>query len=210
MKSPDIIFETLEVGPLAVNCYIIGSKTDNTAAVIDAGGNVKEIVNILKKRNLTLKYIINTHAHFDHVGGVSELHDLTGAPFLLHKEDSPLLDFLNEQSDFFGLPSIPKPIINKHLIDNEEIALGDDAIRIIHTPGHSPGCVCFLLNDTVFTGDTLFAGSIGRTDLYGGSIDTLINSVKTRLFTLEDKVLVYPGHGPVTTIGQEKKHNPFF
>ncbi|MCF6149579.1 MAG: MBL fold metallo-hydrolase [Candidatus Kuenenia sp.] len=205
-----MIFETLEVGPLAVNCYIIGSKADNTAVVIDAGGSAEEIVKILKKRNLTLKYIINTHAHFDHVGGVSELQDLTGAPFLLHKEDVPLLDFLDEQSRFFGLPPIPKPKISKYLIDNEEIHFGNEIIRIIHTPGHSPGCVCFLLNGVVFVGDTLFAGSIGRTDLYGGSHDTLIHSVKTRLFTLEDKVLVYPGHGPVTTIGEEKKHNPFF
>lgn len=210
MKSPDIIFERLEVGPLSVNCYIIGSRSDNTAAVIDAGGNVKEIVKILKKQNLTLKYIINTHAHFDHVGGVSELHALTGAPFLLHQGDVPLLDFLDEQSNYFGLPPIPKPKVDRYLIDNEELPLGDEVIRIIHTPGHSPGCVCFLFNNAIFAGDTLFAGSVGRTDLYGGSHDTLINSVKTRLFTLEDHVLVYPGHGPVTTIGKEKKHNPYF
>ncbi|MBI2470900.1 MAG: MBL fold metallo-hydrolase [Planctomycetes bacterium] len=210
MILPDIIFETLTVGPLAVNCYIIGSKKDNTAIVIDAGGNPEEILNLIKKHNLALQFIINTHAHFDHVGGVKPLQDLTGAKFLLHQEDIPLLNYLNDQTDAFGLPAIPVPRVDKTLADDEEIFIGDEAIRIIHTPGHSPGSICFRINDAVFVGDTLFAGSIGRTDLYGGSYTKIIDSIKTRLFALEDHVIVYPGHGTFTTIGEEKQHNPFF
>lgn len=210
MKLPNIIFETLEVGPLAVNCYIIGSKKDNTAIVIDAGGDHEQILNILKKHNLTLQFIMNTHAHFDHVGGVKPLQDLTGAKFLLHQEEIPLLNYLNDQTDAFGLPPIPIPKTGKLLVDNEEILIGDEVIRVIHTPGHSPGSVCFHIDDAVFAGDTLFAGSIGRTDLYGGSYDKIISSIKTRLFTLDDHVIVYPGHGTFTTIGEEKQHNPFF
>lgn len=210
MKLPNLIFETLTVGPLAVNCYIIGSKKDNEAIVIDAGGDHEEILNILKKHALALRFLINTHAHFDHVGGVKPLQDLTGAKFLLHEEDIPLLNHLTDQTDAFGLPSISLPKIDRSLADNEEIFIGKETIRVIHTPGHSPGSICFFIDDAVFAGDTLFAGSIGRTDLYGGSYTKLINSIKTRLFTLEDHVIVYPGHGTFTTIGEEKRHNPFF
>lgn len=210
MKLTNIIFETLTVGPLAVNCYIIGSKKDNTAIVIDAGGDHEEILSILKKHNLTLQFLINTHAHFDHMGGVRPLQDLTGAKFLLHREDIPLLNYLNDQTDAFGLPSIPIPKVDRPLLDNEEILIGDEVLRVIHTPGHSPGSVCFLIDDAVFVGDTLFAGSIGRTDLYGGSYEKIINSIKTRLFTLKDHIIVYPGHGTFTTIGEERQHNPFF
>lgn len=210
MKLPKIIFETLAVGPLAVNCFIIGSKKDNAAIVIDAGGDHEEILKLLKKHNLTLQYLINTHAHFDHVGGVKPLQDLTGAKFLLHHDDIPLLNLLNEQTAAFGLPSIAIPKIDRSLVDDEEIFAGDETIRVIHTPGHSPGSICLFIDNAVFVGDTLFAGSIGRTDLYGGSYTKLINSIKTRLFTLEDHVIVYPGHGTFTTIGDEKRHNPFF
>lgn len=210
MKLPDIIFETLAVGPLAVNCFIIGSKQDNKAVVIDAGGDHEEILKLLKKHDLTLQFLINTHAHFDHVGGVRLLQDLTGAKFLLHQEDIPLLNHLNEQTAVFGLPSIAIPKIDKSLVDNEKIFIGEKTLRVIHTPGHSPGSVCFFIDNAVFVGDTLFTGSIGRTDLYGGSYTKLINSIKTRLFTMEDHVIVYPGHGTFTTIGDEKQHNPFF
>ncbi len=210
MKLHNIIFESLTVGPLAVNCYIIGSKKDNAAIVIDAGGDHEEILRTLKKYNLTLELLINTHAHFDHVGGVRPLQDLTGAKFLLHREDISLLDCLNDQTDAFGLPSISIPKVDGPLADNEEIPIGNEVIRVIHTPGHSPGSVCFLIDDAVFVGDTLFAGSIGRTDLYGGSYEKIIHSIKTRLFTLKEHVIVYPGHGEFTTVGEEKRHNPFF
>lgn len=209
-RLPDTVFQTLTVGPLEVNCYIIGSKKDDSAIVIDAGGNPEEICDILKTHNLTLRFILNTHAHFDHVGGVRYLQDKTGAKFLLHSGDIPLLDHLNDQAGAFGLSSIPVPKVDRPLEDNEEILIGDDVVRVIHTPGHSPGSVCFHIDDAVFSGDTLFAGSIGRTDFYGGSYTGIINSIKTRLFTLGDHVTVYPGHGESTTIGDERQYNPFF
>ncbi|MCF6157534.1 MAG: MBL fold metallo-hydrolase [wastewater metagenome] len=209
-KLPNIIFETLMIGPLEVNCYLIGSKKDNAAIVIDAGGNPEEILDLLKRHNLTLRYILNTHAHFDHVGGVGYLQDKTGAAFLLHQEDMPLLGYLNDQTSAFGMSPIPTPRVDKPLADNEEIPVGDETLQVIHTPGHSPGSVCFLINDALFSGDTLFAGSIGRTDFYGGSHTKIIHSIKTRLFTLGDHVVVYPGHGEPTTIGEERLHNPFF
>ena len=144
------------------------------------------------------------------MGGVRRLQDLTGAKFFLHRKDVPLLDYLNDQTDAFGLPSIPMPKVDRPLADNEEIPIGNKVIRVIHTPGHSPGSVCYFIDDVVFAGDTLFAGSIGRTDLYGGSYEEIIHSINTRLFTLEDHIIVYPGHGEFTTIGKEKRHNPFF
>lgn len=210
MKSDNLIFDVLTVGPLEVNCYIIGSKKDKTAVVFDAGGNTEDILNKLKKYHLTLKFIINTHAHFDHVGGVRALQDATGAKFMIHKDEVPLLNYLNEQSDAFGLPRIPMPKVDITFSDNEELQIDSEVISIIHTPGHSPGSSCFLIDNAVFVGDTLFAGSIGRTDIYGGSHKKIIDSIRTRLFTLDDCIKVYPGHGSFTTIGHEKKHNPFF
>jgi glyoxylase-like metal-dependent hydrolase (beta-lactamase superfamily II) len=210
MEFPEYIFEKITVGPLDVNCYVLGSKKDNTAIVIDAGGDPEKIFDILKKYNLSLRFLLNTHVHFDHVGGVKCLQDKTGAQFLLHQKDTPLLDCLNDQTTAFGLPSIPIPKVDKSITDNEEIRLGDKALQVIHTPGHSPGSVCFFFENAVFVGDTLFAGSIGRTDLYGGSYKELITSIKTRLFTLDDSVTVFPGHGECTTIGDEKRYNPFF
>ncbi len=210
MKMNDIIFETLTVGPLEVNCYVLGSEKEKTAIIIDAGGNPDEILNILKKHHLTLLYMINTHAHFDHVGGISAMQISTGAKFLIHQDEIPLLRSLNEQTDAFGLPKISMPQVDRPLKDGDKIVLGNETVVVIHTPGHSPGSICLLMENIVFTGDTLFAGSIGRTDLYGGSYDNIIRSIKTRLFTLGDHVMVYPGHGPCTTIGHEKQHNPFF
>ncbi|MFO0795025.1 MAG: MBL fold metallo-hydrolase [Candidatus Brocadiaceae bacterium] len=206
----NVIFETLTVGPLEVNCYVLGSEKDKTAIIIDAGGDSDDILKILRKHTLTLKYLINTHAHFDHVGGIKQLQDMTGAQFLLHEDEIPLLRSLNEQTNAFGLPKISMPQVDRPLKDGDKIVLGNETVVVIHTPGHSPGSICLLMENIVFTGDTLFAGSIGRTDLYGGSYDNIIHSIKTRLFALDERVMAYPGHGPCTTIGHEKQHNPFF
>lgn len=210
MKMNNVIFETLTVGPLEVNCYVLGSEKDKTAIIIDAGGDSDDILKILRKHTLTLKYLINTHAHFDHVGGIKQLQDMTGAQFLLHEDEIPLLRSLNEQTNAFGLPKISMPQVDRPLKDGDKIVLGNETVVVIHTPGHSPGSICLLMENIVFTGDTLFAGSIGRTDLYGGSYDNIIHSIKTRLFALDERVMAYPGHGPCTTIGHEKQHNPFF
>ena len=204
-----MIIKNVVVGPLEVNCYILGCEDSKEAAVIDPGDNAGEIIRIIDKEGLKPKFIINTHAHFDHIGGVKAIQDHFKIDFFLHKEDLFLVDNASEQATAFGLKPISKPVVNKYVNDGDEITLGNLTIAVIHTPGHSPGCVCYYLDSSVFVGDTLFAGSIGRTDLPGGSYETLINSVKERLFPLGDSTIVYPGHGPSTTIEDEKVHNPF-
>ena len=204
-----MIIKTIAVGPLDVNCYILGCEDTKVAAIIDPGDNADEIIKVIDKEGLNPRFIINTHAHFDHVGGVKTIQEHFKIDFLLHKEDLFLIDNVNEQATAFGLSPIPKPDVNKFVNNGDKISLGDKVINVIHTPGHSPGGVCYHVDNNVFVGDTMFAGSIGRTDLPGGSYETLINSIKERLFPLDDSTIVYPGHGPSTTIENEKKHNPF-
>ena len=204
-----MIIKNVVVGPLEVNCYIIGCEDTKEAAIIDPGDNADEIIRIIEMDELKPKFIMNTHAHFDHVGGVKEIQDYFKIDFLLHKDDTFLVENASEQATSFGLKPILKPDVNKYISNDEKITLGNKSITVIHTPGHSPGCVCFYSDSNVFVGDTLFAGSIGRTDLPGGSYETLINSIKEKLFPLSDSTSVYPGHGSSTTIGNEREHNPF-
>jgi glyoxylase-like metal-dependent hydrolase (beta-lactamase superfamily II) len=204
-----MIINDIVVGPLEVNCYILGCEDTKEVAIIDPGDNADEIIKAIDNEDLKPVYIINTHAHFDHIGGVKTLQDHFNIDFLLHEEDLFLVDNASAQARAFGLDPIPKPEVNKFVNNGDKISLGNKVINVIHTPGHSPGCVCYLIDNNVFVGDTLFAGSIGRSDLPGGSYETLINSIKEKLFPLIDNTIVYPGHGPSTTIGAEKKHNPF-
>ncbi len=204
-----MIIMNVVVGPLEVNCYILGCRDSKEAAIIDPGDNADKIIRTIENKGLKPKFIINTHAHFDHIGGVRAIQDHFKIDFLLHKDDLFLVDNASEQATAFGLEPIPKPEVSKYVNNGEEISLGSKSISVIHTPGHSPGCVCYYLDNNVFVGDTLFAGSIGRTDLPGGSYETLISSIKEKLFPLGDSTTVYPGHGPSTTIENEKKHNPF-
>ena len=182
------------VGPLMVNCYIVGCKETKAAVVIDPGGDVPRIVSELVKRDLTVKYILNTHGHWDHTGGNEELEKITQAPLLIHAADA-------------GKAS---PRGAAFLEEGQEIRFGTHGLKVIHTPGHSPGSVCFCSPGVVFSGDTLFAGSIGRTDLPGGSYEGLLDGVRKKLFCMEDDTRVYPGHGPPSTVGQERRFNPFF
>ena len=184
----------MAVGPIHANCYIVGCKETREAVVIDPGGEVPRIVSELVKRNLTVRTILNTHGHWDHTGGNDELRKITRAPLMIHPGDAPQL---NQPPDAF-------------LEEGQEVRFGTFCLRVIHTPGHSPGGVCLSGAGVVFTGDTLFAGSIGRTDLAGGDYGTLIQGVRRKLFCLGDEVRVYPGHGPSSTIGKEKAQNPFF
>ena len=197
------------VGPLEVNCYILGCEDTKEAAIIDPGDNADEIISNIEKEGLNPKFIINTHAHFDHIGGVKAIQDHFKIDFILHEGDLFLVENASEQATAFGLKPISKPVVNKNATNGEKVNLGNKSITVIHTPGHSPGGVCYYSDNNIFVGDTLFAGSIGRTDLPGGSYDTLINSIKENLFPLGDSTIVYPGHGPSTTIGNEKEHNPF-
>ena len=204
-----MIIKNIVVGPLEVNCYILGCEDTKEAAIIDPGDNADEIISNIEKEGLNPKFIINTHAHFDHIGGVKVIQDHFKIDFILHEGDLFLVENASEQATAFGLKPISKPVVNKNVTNGEKVNLGDKSITVIHTPGHSPGGVCYYSVNNVFVGDTLFAGSIGRTDLPGGSYDTLINSIKENLFPLGDSTIVYPGHGPSTTIGNEKEHNPF-
>ncbi len=204
-----MIIKNVVVGPLDVNCYILGCKDTKVAAIVDPGDNADEIIKAIDKEGLNPGFIINTHAHFDHIGGVKAIQEHFKIDFFLHKEDLFLIDNASEQATAFGLSPIPKPDVNKFVNNGDKISLGDKVINVIHTPGHSPGGVCYHIDNNVFVGDTMFASSIGRTDLPGGSYETLINSIKERLFPLGDRVIVYPGHGPSTTIGNEREHNPF-
>lgn len=204
-----MIIESMMVGPIMANCYIVGCDATRQAVVIDPGGDGDRILAAVKRLNLTLTYILNTHGHFDHVGANREVSEATGAPILIHEKDAPMLGQLTATARMFGLHADNSPPATRFLSDGDAIEFGDQRLTVIHTPGHTPGGVSFFGDGRVFVGDTLFAGSIGRTDLPGGNYDTLISSIQQKLFTLGDDVLVHPGHMGDTTIGQEKKFNPF-
>jgi len=204
------VFDVIVVGPLQVNCYILGNGGAGEAMVIDPGGNADAIFRRLSKMKLNLAYIVNTHAHVDHVGGIRELKDMTGAEFIIHPEEEPdLLSAARRALAFgFSIDKPPKP--DRFVEEGDTITLGEGLnIHVLHTPGHSPGGISLLVDDMVFVGDTLFAGSVGRWDLPGGSYELLIQSIKRKLLTLGDNVKVYPGHGPSTTVGDERNYNPF-
>ena len=200
-----MIIKSLPVGPLYTNCFIIGCEDTKEAAVVDPGGDSDKILMSLADDKLTLKYIINTHGHFDHVAGNKKLKETTGAKILIHEEDATLLT-----TPSMGLSADNLQAADEFMKDGDKITFGNITLEVLHTPGHTLGGVSLYTDGHVFVGDTLFAGSIGRTDFPGGNYDTLINSVKDRLFPLGDEVLVYSGHTAETTIGNEKKYNPFF
>lgn len=206
-----MILKTLEVGPLAVNCYILGSRKGGEGVIIDPGGEPDKIMRVVEAKGLlgNIRYILATHGHFDHIGAAKRLEELTSAPFLIHKNDLELLDILEDQARYFGCPEVEKPHVDRFVADGDVISLDNIELRVVHTPGHSKGGVCYLTEDKAFVGDTLFAGSVGRTDFPGCSSEELVNSIRNKLLTLEDGVEVYPGHGPPTTIGQERRSNPF-
>jgi glyoxylase-like metal-dependent hydrolase (beta-lactamase superfamily II) len=206
-----MIFERLIVGPLQCNCLILGCETSREAIVVDAGDEAERILQDLNRHRLTLKTILQTHAHLDHVGASHRLQETTGASVALHREDLFLHANLSMQAAFLGLEAPSPARINHYLIDKEEVKVGSLQAQVVHTPGHTPGSLCFHLpgeREMLLTGDTLFAGSIGRTDLWGGSYEEILRSLK-RLLVYKDETEVYPGHGPPTTIGRERHSNPF-
>jgi hydroxyacylglutathione hydrolase len=199
------------VGALQCNCSVIGDEQSHEAMVIDPGDQVDEILGILRERNFTLKYIVITHAHIDHVGGANKLKAATGAPILLNHNDLSLLKMLDMQATWLGMRSPGEVKIDESVGDGRTLKVGGVEAGVIETPGHTEGSICLLFpsEKKLIAGDTLFAGSIGRTDLPGGSYDKILRSIHTRLLTLPDDVEVVPGHGPVTTIGRERESNPF-
>ncbi len=212
-----MIIKKLVTGPLQVNTYIVGDEASGGAVVIDPGGQASQILQVAEGEGLTLRKIINTHAHFDHVTGVAELKELAGVPFYLHRADLPILESFGRQLAYFGLPGGPPPTVDGYLEEGQEIRIGETVFRVLFTPGHTPGHVTFVYdggsgesaNRVAFAGDVLFQGSIGRFDFPGGDYERLMRSIREVLLPLGDDTVIYPGHGPSTTIGQEKVWNPF-
>ncbi len=206
-----MLLKRLAVGALETNCYLIACEKTKKAAVIDPGGEeeIDLILNLLQKNNLNLKYIINTHGHIDHIAGNNLLKTKTEALLLIHKLDADMLVDANKNFSSFMGKEINSPPADKFLEEGDELSLGKLKLVAIHTPGHTPGGISLVINDFIFTGDTLFAGSIGRTDLPGGSYQDLIKSIKEKLFILGDGKTIYPGHGTDSTIGEEKRKNPY-
>ncbi|NIR51825.1 MBL fold metallo-hydrolase [candidate division KSB1 bacterium] len=204
-----MIIERLEVGVFAENCYVVGCEETLEGVIIDPGDEVPRILDKVRDSNLRIKYILLTHGHLDHVKELNAVKESVSVPVLMHGDDHFLLDNLPAQAAAFGLTSSGIPKVDRYIDEGEKIEFGKIVFRTLHTPGHSPGSVSFVAGGVAFVGDALFAGSIGRTDLPGGDYDLLIESIKTKLFPLGDETVIYSGHGPKTTIGQEKQVNPF-
>ncbi len=199
---------SLVVGRLQTNCFIVQSQAE--AIIVDPGDEPERILRFIKDINATPTRIVATHTHFDHVLGVDGVRKATKTPFMIHRDDLPMLESMQSRvRQFMGFESPPPPKVDGYLKDGELLKLGDETIRVLHTPGHSPGSISLVGDGYVLTGDALFNQSIGRTDLPGGDLNTLVRSIMERLFKLEDDTTVYPGHGPETTIGDEKLANPF-
>lgn len=208
-----MIKKTFVVGPLQCNCTLLACEKTGEAVLIDPGDEGPKLISELSTLKVKVKYLLHTHAHFDHIGATKSLKEQTQATVCLHQGDQSIYEMLPVQGQMFGMQFEPAPAIEKFLLDEEVLSFGEHSLQVIHTPGHSPGGVCFKLTsgeEYLFAGDSLFQGSIGRTDLWGGDFDLLIRSIKRRIFTLNDEIAVFPGHGPSTFVGQEKRHNPFF
>jgi glyoxylase-like metal-dependent hydrolase (beta-lactamase superfamily II) len=206
-----MIHEILPVGPLQCNCSVIGDETSREAMVIDPGDDIDDVLAVIRKHNLHVKQIVITHAHIDHVGGAMKLRAATEAPILLNQNDYALLKMLDMQAAWIGVASPGKVDIDQSVGQADKLTAGSLTADVIHTPGHTEGSVClyFSSEKTLVAGDTLFAGSIGRTDLPGGSFQKIVRSLHEKVLALPDETVVIPGHGPLTTIGEERESNPF-
>ena len=200
-------FEVFITGPIQVNTYLLYDEISKDAILIDVGGSADKIINKINELNLKVIGIYNTHGHFDHILGAKEIQEKLNIPFYVHKEDKLFVENLEMQMAYYGMPCALPPEINGFIDSSTDIKLGNNTIKVIETPGHTQGGVCYLANDMLFSGDTLFLESIGRTDLPGGDYSTLKKSVRENLFTLDENIKVYPGHESPTSIGHEKEHN---
>ncbi|MGZ4842978.1 MAG: MBL fold metallo-hydrolase [Candidatus Angelobacter sp.] len=206
-----MIHKIFPVGPLQCNCSIIGDEQTHEAMVIDPGDQIEEILEVLRQEKLTLKQIVITHAHIDHVGGAMKLKAATGAPILMNQNDYALLKMLDMQAAWVGMRPPGDVQVDEAVGQGRVLKIGEISSNVIHTPGHTEGSIClyFPKEKKLIAGDTLFAGSIGRTDLPGGSMDKIMRSLHTQVLALPDETAVVPGHGPATTIGEERETNPF-
>jgi hydroxyacylglutathione hydrolase len=206
-----MILEMLTVGPFQENCYIIGDEDSGVGAVVDPGDEAAHIALAVEQTDLEVGSIIVTHAHIDHVGAVAALVDEYTCPILMHAESEPMLKQLPTQAMMMGLKFGKVPAVDRHIGEGEVLEVGELRLRSLYTPGHALGHLAFYVEDQglVLSGDALFAGSVGRVDLPGGSMEVLMRSIEEQLLTLPDETTVYPGHGPQTTIGNERTSNPF-
>ncbi|HEX5275963.1 MAG TPA: MBL fold metallo-hydrolase [Candidatus Rubrimentiphilum sp.] len=209
-----MIVETFPVGPLACNCTILCDDKTKEAVVVDGGDGVPEVMKRLERLGARAKYLVHTHAHIDHIGDLGTLRERTGGAGLLHPADLPLYRTLGMQARWLGETAAPRIVeLDGELRDGGHIRAGGVEIDVLHTPGHTPGSVCFAFadgdNQTILSGDTLFAGSIGRWDLGGTSMEDIVDSIQRKLLPFGDETIVIPGHGPFTTIGEERNTNPY-
>jgi len=212
----EIIVDILTTGAFQTNTYILHTSGGRDALIIDPGdgeSGIDEIMHTVIRNGLTIRAILLTHGHIDHAGAVSKLKEATGAKTYIHKADMELLESVALQASLFGLTPPEVATIDTYMEDGMYVGLKDLQLRAIYTPGHTPGSVSFLLDHPgdgkIFTGDTIFKGGVGRTDLWGGSHQSLMKSIRDRILTLSDHIVIYPGHGPSTTVGNERKENPF-
>jgi glyoxylase-like metal-dependent hydrolase (beta-lactamase superfamily II) len=201
--------ESFQIGPLENNAFLVIDPESREAALVDPGMGSEILSGVIAERGLRVTAILNTHAHFDHTYNNQHFRQTLGCPLLLHESDLQLLRDMSRHAALFGFPPRSSPDPDAFLTPGQEVRVGGGALRVLHTPGHTQGGVSFAAPGLVITGDTLFAQSIGRTDLPGGNYDQLVESIRTALYALPESTEVYPGHGPATLIGYEKRHNPF-
>lgn len=207
-----MIHEILPVGILQCNCSILGDEKTGEAVVIDPGDEIERVEEILRQHKLRARYIVATHAHIDHVGGIEKLKKATGAAVMMNEADLPLYQNLALQAAWLGVAPPGAVEVDQFLKSGDKVKCGLHSLEVLHTPGHSPGSLCLHLpseTPIIFSGDTLFQSSIGRTDLWGGSFEEIIRSIRDSLLVFPDETRVFPGHGPATTIGEERESNPF-
>lgn len=202
-------YESLIVGPLETNCYLVFCPETLKCAVVDPGAEGDQIIRLIEKRDFKPTLLLNTHGHIDHIGANKDIKERFDIPLHIHSADSPMLKSVlqSEMGIYMGAKDSPAP--DHFFEEGEEIKIGKSVLKVIHTPGHSPGSVSFLGDGFLLSGDTLFCGGVGRTDLPGGSWQEMVSSINNKILTLPDEMIVLPGHGPHTTVGQEKSSNPF-